>query len=331
MSELTEVTRISQVKNRLAESSVFIGCLSYEPRSISILDTIGPDSMEEVYAFYNKQFFEFGVQERLERVQRVYGERLEEVEFSVGTPIETARRIYQIVAQIIEKGHSRIVIDSTTFTHEILLMIMKVVHDNRARFDSIQVLYVSADEYSVGDKPEDKWLSKGCNDVRNVVGYAGKMRPTAKTCLVLLAGFEHERATKLIDFLEPERVVLGNGIESTNDNHIKTMDHFKGEFEKLFSSLSGKGNSRFDFSCKDIVSTARSILDVVRDHPDENIIIVPLNTKLSTMATAVVAIKNPEVQVAYAVSETYNTANYSSAGENVTIVDLKQLFDVDIE
>ena len=331
MSELKEIIQLEQLQSKLTEDSVFIGCISYEPRSMSVLSILNHNSFERIYTFYGSQFQEAGVGERLEHAKSVFGDRLKEISFSIDAPIEAARMIHSIIKQIIEDGFSSIVIDSTTFTHELLLMIIKVIHSNWESLQSVHVLYVSADEYSVGDRPENKWLSKGCSDVRNVIGYSGKMRPTAKTCLVLLAGFEHERATKLIELLEPERIVLGNGIDSTHDNHDETMKHFREEFEKLFSSLSGKGNKRFNFSCKDVTSTARSIIDIIRNHPSENIIIVPLNTKLSTIATAYVALKYPDVQVAYAIAETYNTENYSRAGENVTIVDMKRLFDAEIE
>jgi hypothetical protein len=330
MMDLTKVVQLNQVKDELDKKSVFISCISYEERSMSVFSMLTPDDFEKTYVFYSKQFFDFGVRERVEHIKLIYGESYNQIEYMLDDPIEIARSISKMIANVVKSESKKLVVDATTFTHEMILMITKVVHEYRSNFESIKFLYVSADDYSVGDKLKDKWLSKGCKDVRNVLGYPGKLRPTVKTCLILLAGFEHERATKLIELLEPERIELGNGIESTSDNHIPSIIHFRNEFEKLFHSLSGRGNSRFDFSCKDILSTANSIMDIVKKHPDENIIIVPLNTKLSTIAAAFVAIMNPNIQVAYAIAEAYNTTNYSTPGDHVTVINMKQLFDINI-
>ena len=332
MTSIQRIIDLSQIRDLITKKTVFVGCVSFEERSISAINYLECDSVEKAYVFYCSQFLDNnGVGERLEMLKSTLCNCLETNAFSIDKPIDTVRLINMVISKIVDKGTRELVIDVTTFTHELLLMITKAVYEHRSGFESIRFLYVSADDYSVGDAPQNKWLSKGCHDVRNVIGYLGNMRPTAKTCLVLLVGFEHERAAKLIEFLEPECIELGNGIDSTNDNHIPTINHFKTEFDKLFSGLSCSRKSKFDFSCKDIVTAAKGIMGTVRRNMHSNIIIVPLNTKLSTISTALVALKYPDIQVAYAVTEAYNTEKYSIPGDKVTVIDMKKLFDCNFE
>ena len=332
MADIQKIISLSQSKELITKKTVFVGCVSFEERSTSVIDLLDCDSVEKAYIFHCTQFCDNGnIKERLNRVKSTLGNCLETVGFSIDTPVDTTRYINTIFKQIVDNSNKELVIDVTTFTHELLLMIAKAAYNYRLCFDSIRFLYVSADDYSVGDKPQNKWLSKGCRDVRNVIDYLGNMRPTAKTCLILLVGFEHERATKLIELLEPEHIELGNGIESTNDNHIPTINHFRNEFDKLFSGLSCSMKNRFDFSCKDVLSAAKSIVEIINRNSNDNIILVPLNTKLSTISTALVALRYPGIQVAYAVTEAYNIDKYSISGEKVTVIDMKQLYDCDIE
>ena len=83
----------------------------------------------------------------------------------------------------------------------------------------------------------------------------------------------------------------------------------------------------FEFSCKDIEKTVKTLKTIIAKAPEDNHIIVPLNTKLSTISAAIVALENKDIQLCYAVPEVYNYENYSTSGEDITIVNLKT-FDV---
>jgi hypothetical protein len=214
-----------------------------------------------------------------------------------------------------------LVIDITTFTHEALLMLLKLIYDNKKHFIEIYCLYNGAKEYSVGDSPEHMWLSKGCRDIRNVIGYPGKIFPASKNRLILLTGFEIERATRLIELVEPDIICMGNAVDSTSDNHNDAREHFKVKFMQWKDNY--KNNCEvFEFLCKDIDKTVEAIDEIVNSHTNENHIIVPLNTKLSTISTALVAFQNQRIQVCYSIPEIYNTKNYSSPSETITVVPL---------
>ena len=73
----------------------------------------------------------------------------------------------------------------------------------------------------------------------------------------------------------------------------------------------------FEFSVKDIDSTMTILNEQIRKSNEYNHIIVPLNTKTSTLATGLVALEHPEIQICYAEPEAYNIDNYSEPGNTV--------------
>lgn len=246
------------------------------------------------------------------------------VTLDLSNPISIARIMTKIIKEISLSDNISLVIDVTTFTHETLAMLMKLIFDNKHVFSSVFFLYNGASDYSNSKKDglKQMWLSKGCRDVRNVVGYPGVIRPAAKTCLIILTGFELERATGLIEILEPDKLALGIGIEPTHNNNKKAMNYFHEKFKQWKRSYKNSNCSEFKFSCKNVQDTIAVLEALILTNPLDNYIIVPLNTKLSTIAASVAALRNPKIQVCYAVPEIYNTKNYSSPSKNITLLDL---------
>ena len=82
-----------------------------------------------------------------------------------------------------------------------------------------------------------------------------------------------------------------------------------------------KKYERFDFSCINVEETIRNIEKIIDSNNKMNYILAPLNTKLSTVAAGIVALRNETVQLCYPIPEAYNI-EYASPSGNVTIVDL---------
>ena len=223
---------------------------------------------------------------------------------------------------ILEASINNLVVDVTTFTHESLLILVKHLHQKRSDFAKVTFLYLGASDYcSKETKTELKWLSKGCRDLRTVLGYPGWMKPGVETCLTVLVGYEHERATRMISEMEPELLFLGAGSSETHPNHRAPMEHFR----KLVSEMVATRYNvqRFEFSCSKPRETVQILNQIIDANKGFNHIIVPLNTKVSTVAAAVVALNNSAVQLCYAEPETYNTGNYATPGNEVSCWDLR--------
>jgi hypothetical protein len=308
----------------MPQSAAFFCCASFEQRCKSISLVIDERKVSHAYIIYESKRqpdLSDTVNEIANRFTQSYTKPID-----LSNPVEVADIFAKVIDSIIDNGIKALLLDITTFTHELLLILLKIIHTYKDSFSHIYCLYTGADSYGGLYVPnEQKWLSKGCKDVRNVLGYPGILRPSAKTSLIILAGFELERATRIIDLLEPDRIIIGNGIDPTNDAVSETMTFFRNKFNEWVKEYRSRICERFDFSCKDILSTEAALENIINKNPNENYILIPLNTKLSTIATALVALKNQRIQVCYSIPEIYNIDEYSTPGEKITCFELKDI------
>jgi hypothetical protein len=310
----------NEIAMQLPNKFVFICFASFEKRSTISATAIPRDRISKTIAFRS---INVANEDAVETICSKLSD-VQIIEIELRNPISVAQDMTTCVKELISAGNQSLVVDVTTFTHESLAMLIKLLYDNQKAFTTIHFLYNGAFDYSDSktDGLKQMWLSKGCRDVRNVIGYPGMMRPALKTCLVLLTGFELERATGLIEILEPDRLMLGIGTEPTHENNQEAMDYFRKKFTEWESNYKNSNYSNFEFSCKNISSAIVSIENVVASNPDENYIVVPLNTKLSTIAAAIVALRNKKIQICYPLPEIYNTKNYSIPSDTITVFDL---------
>ncbi|MCL1808218.1 MAG: hypothetical protein FWG42_00445 [Clostridiales bacterium] len=323
---MTTTCKLADMNNMISGSgNTFICCASFESRCRSIPEAIERNKIAAAYVFVDKEYDNHSEGNK-GALSALFGADAF-VETSTEKPVHTASNISQTIKGIVKSGNKNLIIDITTFTHEMLLMIIKLIYEYREKFEKVTCLYNEAERYSVGDTIEEMWLTKGCRILRNVIGYSGQLYPNVPTCLILLAGFEHERATSIIDMLDPEKLQIGQSIdEDASDELQKVMKHFQG---KLRASMVARTECEyFDFHCKDVDATVKEVGSSIEKYADHNhnTIIIPLNTKLSTIASAIVALKNRRIQLCYSVPETYNFEKYSSASDKVTHVDLKSYF-----
>jgi len=309
---------IAEAKTAIPDHSALFCFASFESRTL-----VGPealkDSISHAFIFKNIKLEESDINARI--IEKQY-KSSEIIDVTLDNPETTADLMAKAIDNLNGDIQS-IIIDTTTFTHETLLILLKIIQNQKDRFEKIFCIYVGAGGYSTGDTPEQMWLSKGCKDVRNVIGYPGILRPIAKTNLMILAGFEIERATRLIELIEPDRLILGNGIDPVAENHTAAMSFFQNKFAAWQKEYKNIDIETFEFSCKNIEDTVSKIQCIISGRSEENFILVPLNTKLSTIAASLVAFSNPQIQLCYSIPETYNYSNYSIPGNNVTVVDLK--------
>ena len=186
----------------------------------------------------------------------------------------------------------------------------------------VTLCYVPADRYSDcngENNTNDIWLSKGVNAIRTILGYAGSYTSLKKTLLIVLVGFEKERAEFLINSFEADKLYLG--CVPPKESHNEELSRInKANFDRLVS-LVGECNV-FEFSCRYLQQTHDSLREIIEaNKEDYNIIISPMNNKLSTLAVANVAFEYPDVQVCYASTNQYNTEAYSSPADKVILFD----------
>jgi len=228
-------------------------------------------------------------------------------------PLKTADSLQLALASCARELPQTYLVDITTFTHEALLILLRLLQLRLKPADSVTFVYTAASEYSVGDKEENKWLSKGIGEIRSVLGYPGKVLPTQKSHLVILAGFESERAERFIEEYEPNVLSIGLGApdSSTSPAHASVS---KAMHSRIVAQH--KDGVTFLFSCSDPMRTVTAIQDRIRQVPGHNVLIAPMNTKISTIGAALVAFDDDSVQLCYATAHQYNETNYSKPDTN---------------
>ncbi len=240
--------------------------------------------------------------------------------------LDVADELAKYITSSLEVSTNQLVIDITSLSHELLVILMGVLAANEA-LPRTTLLYVGAAQYGGNSGKENMWLSRGVKTIRSVLGFPGLMYPSKKLHLVVLAGFEVERANEVISCYEPSSLSIGKG---GRDQSV-SLDHFESNqlfFDKLNYFINEQNTynhhiHHFEFSCVNPLLAKKQILDHVekiKTSSDENVVICPLNTKLSTVGVALAAVENQTIQICYAEPQEYNIESYSTPGNEVSII-----------
>ena len=291
----------------------YICCASFEERSKSIATHLNGNSVRWSWICFNRDYADLAAK-NLDALQGFFPENHTLVELDTTNPLLTADRISSSLSELRSSDcEKRILIDVTAFTRESLLILVKFLFDGRNQGHTIEFVYANASEYSIGDSTEEKWLSKGNREVRSVLGYPGVLVPSRQSHLIVLVGFEDERALSLIYECEPSRISLGVG----NDREWATSPHQDTNVARLKRLKNMVGAvEEFKFTGYDARDTKRTIKEIVEKGSGYNTVIAAMNTKISTLGAAMVALENQNVQMCYAQANIYNARNYSAPGQH---------------
>lgn len=243
--------------------------------------------------------------------------------------IEVADAVSEHIRPLLMSSADSFIIDVTSFSHELLSVLLGVM-DNLKVLDKVTLLYVGATQYSFNTSSDNMWLSRGVKTIRSVLGFPGTMLPSQKLHLIMLSGFEVERAYEIIVRYEPTYLSLGIGKrnESISSSHYERNRIFSDKLNTLIKEheVYREKVYHFEFSCIDPCQTKNDLIAHMESLPEgkeRNFVVCPLNTKLSTVGATLAALAHPHIQLCYAEPIEYNTEGYASPGDEVTIVDLK--------
>lgn len=295
---------------------VYFACASFESRSVVASRWVSMLAVNSAVLFYAEKYVAVS-RNNLNILISLFAGAGKSVGFNVYDPIQMADIIVDEFERIPRKGYGcNVVIDATTFTRESLLILFRVLHKYRRNIARATIIYTPAKTMS------SDWLSKGVVEYRPVLGYLGDISPIRKLHMIMMIGFEIDRARKIIARYEPDKISVGIGAK---DNSIRTEffernKKFATELENIF----GEGVGRFEFSLTDPYDAEVSINSYLANFHDEfNTVISPLNNKISTIGAGLVAIGNKSVQLCYAQPEVYNTDNYSTADDICYITEIR--------
>jgi hypothetical protein len=292
---------------------VLICCASFESRCRSVADIIEPELIKHALIAENKNLSHY-VGENADYLRNRFENCAKDVHIDSTDPLRTADNLDSALKSISIDSQLRYLVDITTFTHESLLILFKLLYLRKKPKDKVTFVYTGASDYSTTEETRDKWLSKGVSDIRSVLGYPGEVLPSRKDHLIILVGYEHQRASKLIENFEPDIISLGYGKpgSETDKKHREANLHFKDLVAKAAVTY-GK-IEEFEFSCNDPWDAKQAILKCVQLTLDYNHIVAPMNTKISTIGSALAAIEYESIQLCYAQPLQYNYRSYSTPG-----------------
>ena len=296
---------------------LFICSASFEERCLAVASHFPKDSANSVlvchYLGPNHKS-----DSNYEKLMQMFPTKGKEVLLYKNNPLSN----YDALYDAIEAANCKSVLfDITTLTRETLLIVMVLFRQDKFKDIDVSFCYTPAKGYldTVSEDYSKLWLTRGVQMTRTVLGLSGFISTLKKNLLIVLVGIETERASILINNFEADKVYLGYAPSymSQTDNVAKMN---KESFEKL-KTKHGDNCEEFEFSCKDISKTKLAITDIIDKNKDDyNIIISPMNNKLSTIAVGLVALENPSVQVCYASTNQYNTEAYSSPADYAYII-----------
>ena len=280
---------------------IFVCSSSYEERCLSIPLQIPRKAIKCALILQNTDIHE--VERNAERLFRHFGDIGRKVEVNTGDPIGSADTMYRRLSELIsDQELERIAIDITTFTHEQLLILLGLLR--RMRCPTVRCLYSGAAAYMTSTQ---RWLSEGIAETRSVLGFSGDLSIRSGSKLVVLVGFEWERARRLIEAYDPTSLALGLGrrVDAIEDEHYKANERFYAKLINYYPDATS-----FEFSCNDPLATSKVIATQCADY-EFAAVVAPLNTKISTVGAALAAFDDPRIQLCYAQAAVYNCNSYS--------------------
>jgi hypothetical protein len=284
------------------------------------------NNIKKAVLVYNKEYQEY-IGENKITFEKLFFDKLTSIELRHSDPIFSADNIKKALIDIIKKEeiHS-ILFDITTCTHEILLIMLRLFQIVCPGIE-ITCIYANASEYDSGNEKNDKWLSRGIKEIRSVLGYAGNIIPIRKTHLIVIVGYEYERAANIINIMEPNSLELGYGRteDATTEKDRDANEHYLQLVKKM--AVSFTEIETFDISCNNPFDVYMKLSGRIKKVKDKNIIIIPLNNKISTIGIAFAAIKNDNIQLCYAPALVYNYSNYSKPGEYFYIFNISEILN----
>lgn len=314
---MIKIISIAELKTiQLQTYDLFVSFCGFEKRCLSIIQNIPINLINKAIIFINNEAAPESAQ-NLEQFKLLLNEKAAIKRISLFNPIEVADSIMEaVVNNCTGMDSPKLLVDITSFTHEALLIFLAIAKQFMINA-RIEYVYCNAFEYASESKEkQEQWLSRGIREVRSVLGYAGDIKPSQETVLVMMVGYECERAWQVIDKISPEELIITfNDVDGSTDQTNKGANQHHADLLRDLAAYY-QNPKQFIIPSNNPFKTAQKLEEVITMvGSNSNIIIAPMNNKLATVGAGIVALKRPEIQICYAPAIYYNTSSYSVEGD----------------
>lgn len=315
----------TELSNALGERIDFFVCsASFENRCLTVANALANRIQCTNSLIFYSSISDISISNRNQLKSLLGQSKTREEKISVSSPIDTTVSIARALYELVGTTGGHLLLDATTFTHEQLLIVIRFISHLQGILNTkikLTITYSGAQQYGYNPKStEELWLSRGVREIRPVIGFSGRFKTGQMTQLILLVGFENERARAVIEYVEPGALALGIGrkndsisseLANTNQFFYEKLSTFIKNVSQAFSDV-----VKFDMSVVDSEITRKELLAVVKPET-HNVIICPMNTKISTIGAALVALQDPRIQIMYVEPLEYNELGYSISGTDI--------------
>jgi hypothetical protein len=310
----------SEIKESIQGFDLFICSSSFENRCLEVAKDIVVEQFKNIVICHIEDNY-IEADKNLIELKKIFNQE-DVITITKNNPLVNYDKLYD---KFISYDFNHALLDISTFTRENFLMILQLFKQEPFKDKALTLCYNPSDKYSsVPDNDMDKlWLSKGVQNIRAVLGYSGDFSPIKKLMLIVLVGFEAERAQIVINNFEPALLCIGKAPESKSKNtEIANINEHN--FKKLINL--NPDAKQFEFSCVDFQPTIMALNEIIEQHKNEyNIVISPMSNKISTLAVASTVFKYPEVQICYASTNLYNIDAYSTPSDSICLIEFDEL------
>lgn len=317
-----EIDKIKIVQE-LGEIDLFICSSGFEIRSTNLALSLDNEKVKIPILFHLDETYNLSLKNLLLIKEKF--ETLDVVVYPKNNPLGTFDIFYFTLKDIkdkISKPKINVVIDVSTFTREVLLILIKVISLEIFSVFDTKIVYTPNESYC--NDGNTLWLTKGVREIRSILGFSGLHSPSKKLLLIILNGFEEERTEQIIQSFEPNKLIIGKPSEIGSVNPELNLIACT-KFEELKIKNNNIIFQEFEFSCTDIKVTEDVLNRIIEKNDEFNIVISPLNNKISTISVALVGLKREDVQICYASANQYNIDANAKSSDYFLVFNLNEL------
>jgi len=194
-----------------------------------------------------------------------------------------------------------VLVDITTMPREVIWWTFSHLE---AANCSVNYIYYRPTGYS------SEWLTRDTDQPRLVYQHSGVSDFGRPTCLLLMSGFDTDRAAQLIQFFEPSAVLIGLQVGTQHDNQRKNVEPTRKLLER---------KSDIKFFDVDAFSPDHGLAEIDRAITAYvgkfNIVAASLGPKPSAVALYFLQRKHSDIALAYAPSRQFNMSYSGGIGQ----------------
>ena len=316
-----ELTRAELGADLSGRPVALISCLSFEERSLAVVKALTESNLRRWLCIVNEDIETdiSSIRNSAISIAKQAGLEIEFLDALKSDPLRLTDSLIQLAQESPPREPLHWVADITTMTHEMLLIIVAAADEIMTPWQDIQLIYNVAGQYSGNDEPSKKWISHGIHEIRSVIGYSGVWSPGEQTTLVALPGFDAERMQLMVEEIEPDHLIVGIA-HPTRNHHTWSADKNRQIANSLLTTRKG---STFEYPALDPFGAVDAVIKALQGVKN-NVLLAPLNSKISTAGLGLLVRKRPEWRICYAPAFIYNLS-YASPSDYFLTCSLRSI------